>query len=96
MKHTTQQLYGLSPHELKQLTYEEALLACLIGTRLRLRELMKPNFMDRDEHLISSVNKAAHWSESKLDELDNALSTPIELFFIHIKLAFKALFKGAQ
>lgn len=96
MKHTTQQLYGLSPHELKQLTYEEALLACRTGTRVRLRELMKPNFMDRDEHLISSVNKAAHWSESKLDELDNALSTPIELFFIHIKLAFKALFKGAQ
>ena len=91
MKHTTEQLYGISPHELKELTYEQALIACQQGARKRLFELMRPGFYQRDEPLISAVHKAAHWSESKLNELDNAKFTRFELFIIHIKYAFKAL-----
>ena len=91
MKHTTEQLYGISPHELKELTYEQALIACQQGARKRLFELMRPGFYQRDEPLISAVHKAAHWSESKLNELDNTKFTRFELFIIHIKYAFKAL-----
>lgn len=91
MKHTTQQLYGISPHELKELTYEQALIACQQGARKRLFELMQPGFYQRNEPLISAVHKAQHWSESKLNELNSAKSTRFELFVIHIKYAFKAL-----
>ena len=91
MKHTTEQLYGISPHELKELTYEQALIACQQGARKRLFELMRPGFYQRDEPLISAVHKAQHWSESKLNELDNTKFTRFELFIIHIKYAFKAL-----
>ena len=93
MKHTTEQLYGISPHELKELTYEQALIACQQGARKRLFELMRPGFYQRDEPLISAVHKAAHWSESKLNELNSAKFTRFELFIIHIKYAFKALLR---
>ena len=93
MKHTTQELYGISPYELKELTYEQALIACQQGARKRLFELMRPGFYQRDEPLISAVHKAAHWSESKLNELNSAKFTRFELFIIHIKYAFKALLR---
>ena len=91
MKHTTEQLYGISPHELKELTYEQALIACQQGARKRLFELMRPGFYQRDEPLISAVHKAQYWSESKLNELNSIKFTRFELFIIHIKYAFKAL-----
>ena len=91
MKHTTEQLYGISPYELKELTYEQALIACQQGARKRLFELMQPGFYQRDEPLISAVHKAQHWSESKLNELNSIKFTRFELFIIHIKYAFKAL-----
>ena len=91
MKHTTEQLYGISPYELKELTYEQALIACQQGARKRLFELMRPGFYQRDEPLISAVHKAAHWSESKLNELNSVKFTRFELFIMHIKYAFKAL-----
>ena len=93
MKHTTEQLYGISPYELKELTYEQALHACLTGSKNRLYELMQFGYMERNELMVLAVNKAAHWSESKLNELDNAKSTRFELFIIHIKYAFKALLR---
>lgn len=96
MKHTTQQLYGISPQELKTLTYEEALYACERGTNKRLHELMQPAFYDRNESLILSVRRAQHWSEAKINELDDIKSTRFELFIIHIKHAFKALFRSTK
>lgn len=69
MKHTTQMLYGISPQELKKMTYEDALIACQIGAKNRLRELMQYGFMDRDEALIVDINKALEWTKAKLEEL---------------------------
>ena len=69
MKHTTQMLYGISPQELKEMTYEDALIACQNGAKNRLRELMQYGFMDRDEALIIDINKALEWCNAKLEEL---------------------------
>ena len=70
MKHTTQMLYGISPQELKEMTYEDALIACQNGAKNRLRELMQYGFMDRDEALIIDINKALEWTKAKLEELE--------------------------
>ena len=96
MKHTTQELYGITPGELKELTYEEALHACKAGTKTQLRELMQFGFMERNEPLILAINKASHWSESKLEELDGLRYNRFVLFITHIKLAFKALFRRSK
>ena len=69
MKHTTQMLYGISPQELKEMTYEDALIACQNGAKNRLRELMQYGFMDRDEALIIDINKALEWCKAKLEEI---------------------------
>ena len=69
MKHTTQMLYGISPQELKEMTYEDALIACRIGAKNQLRELMQYGFMDRDEALIIDINKALEWCKAKLEEI---------------------------
>ena len=69
MKHTTQMLYGISPQELKEMTYEDALIACQNGAKNRLRELMQYGFMDRDEALIIDINKALEWCNAKLEEI---------------------------
>ena len=69
MKHTTQMLYGISPQELKEMTYEDALIACQNGAKNQLRELMQYGFMDRDEALIIDINKALEWCNAKLLEL---------------------------
>lgn len=69
MKHTTQMLYGISPQELKEMTYEDALIACQNGAKNRLRELMQYDFMDRDEALIIDINKALEWTKAKLEEI---------------------------
>ena len=69
MKHTTLQLYGISPQELKETTYEDALIACQNGAKNQLRELMQYGFMDRDEALIIDINKALEWCNAKLEEL---------------------------
>lgn len=69
MKHTTQMLYGISPQELKEMTYEDALIACQNGAKNQLRELMQYGFMDRDEALIIDINKALEWCNAKLEEL---------------------------
>ena len=69
MKHTTQMLYGISPQELKEMTYEDALIACQNGAKNQLRELMQYGFMDRDEALIMDINKALEWCKAKLEEL---------------------------
>ena len=69
MKHTTQMLYGISPQELKEMTYEDALIACQNGAKNQLRELMQYGFMDRDEALIIDINKALEWCNAKLDEI---------------------------
>ena len=71
MKHTTQMLYGISPQELKEMTYEDALIACQNGAKNQLRELMQYGFMDRDEALIIDINKALEWCNAKLLELKN-------------------------
>ena len=69
MKHTTQMLYGISPQELKEMTYEDALIACKNGAKNRLRELMQYGFMERNEMLIIAVNKAIEFCYAKLEEL---------------------------
>lgn len=69
MKHTTQMLYGISPQELKEMTYEDALIACQNGAKNQLRELMQYGFMDRDEALIIDINKALEWCNAKLEEI---------------------------
>ena len=69
MKHTTQQLYGISPIDLCNMTYKEALIACNKGAKNQLRELMQYGFMDRDEILILDINKAIEWTNAKLEEL---------------------------
>ena len=69
MKHTTQILYGISPQELKEMTYEDALIACQNGAKNQLRELMQYGFMDRDEALIIDINKALEWCNAKLEEI---------------------------
>lgn len=69
MKHTTQMLYGISPQELKEMTYEDALIACQNGAKNQLRELMQYGFMDRDEALIIDINKALEWCNAKLEEV---------------------------
>ena len=70
MKHTTQMLYGISPQELKEMTYEDALIACQNGAKNRLRELIQYGFMDRDEALVIDINKALEWCNAKLLELE--------------------------
>ena len=62
-------LYGISPQELKEMTYEDALIACQNGAKNRLRELMQYGFMDRDEALIVDINKALEWCNAKLEEI---------------------------
>ena len=62
-------LYGIDAKELKEMTYEDALIACQIGAKNRLRELMQYGFMDRDEALIIDINKALEWTKAKLEEL---------------------------
>ena len=69
MKHTTLQLYGIDAKELSNMTYEDALIACMIGAKNQLRELMQYGFMDRDEELIIDINKALEWCKAKLEEL---------------------------
>ena len=69
MKHTTQMLYGIDAKELSNMTYEDALIACRIGAKNQLRELMQYGFMDRDEELIVDINKALEWCKAKLEEL---------------------------
>lgn len=69
MKHTTQMLYGIIPQELKEMTYEDALIACQNGAKNQLRELMQYGFMDRNEALIIDINKALEWCNAKLLEL---------------------------
>ena len=69
MKHTTQMLYGISPQELKEMTYEDALIACQNGAKNQLRELMQYGFIDRDEALIIDINKALEWCNAKLEEI---------------------------
>lgn len=69
MKHTTEQLYGITLQELKEMTYEKALIACQNGAKNQLRELMQYGFMDRDEILIVAINKALEWVNAKLEEL---------------------------
>ena len=69
MKHTTQMLYGISPQELKEITYEDALIACQNGAKNQLRELMQYGFMDRDEALVIDINKALEWCNAKLEEI---------------------------
>ena len=51
------------------MTYEDALIACRIGAKNQLRELMQYGFMDRDEALIIDINKALEWCKAKLDEI---------------------------
>ena len=62
-------LYGISPQELKEMTYEDALIACQNGAKNQLRELMQYGFMDRDEALIIDINKALEWCNAKLEEI---------------------------
>ena len=62
-------LYGISPQELKEMTYEDALIACQNGAKNQLRELMQYGFMDRDEALVIDINKALEWCNAKLEEL---------------------------
>ena len=69
MKHTTQMLYGISPQELKEMTYEDALIACQNGAKNQLRELMQYGFIDRNEALIIDINKALEWCNAKLEEI---------------------------
>ena len=69
MKHTTQMLYGISPQELKEMTYEDALIACQNGAKNQLRELMRYGFRDKDERLVIDINKALEWCNAKLEEL---------------------------
>lgn len=66
---TTEELYGINPKELADMPYKIALVACREGAKNRLRELMKYNYMDRDERLIYEVNKAFDWCDKKLEEL---------------------------
>ena len=69
MKHTTLQLYGIDAKELSNMTYEDALIACQIGAKNQLRELMQYGFMERNEMLIMAVNKAIEFCYAKLEEL---------------------------
>lgn len=62
-------LYGISPQELKEMTYEDALIACQNGAKNQLRELMQYGFMDRNEALIIDINKALEWCNAKLEEI---------------------------
>ena len=62
-------LYGISPQELKEMTYEDALIACQNGAKNQLRELMRYGFRDRDEILVIDINKALEWCNAKLEEI---------------------------
>lgn len=90
---TTEQLYGISPEELRIMTYEEALDKCFIGAKTQLWKLMKIGFMNRDESLISAIHKSQFWCIAKLEELGPQKTNRFKLFAIHIKMAFIALFR---
>ena len=70
MKYSTQNLYGIDPNILSEMTYKEALIACKNGAKYQLQALMQYGFMQRDEPLILAVNKAMEWCEAKLKELE--------------------------
>ena len=70
MKHTTLTLYGIEPKLLVDMPYQEALIACKYGAKNRLQELMQYGYKERDEELIIAINKALHWCEAKLEEME--------------------------
>ena len=66
---TTNELYGINPHDLADMPYRLALVQCMEGAKRRLWELMQNNYNVRDERLIYEVNKAFDWCEKKLEEM---------------------------
>ena len=67
---TTQDLYGISPKDLADLPYKQALQLKIQGAKAILIKLLEPNFMDRDSHRINKINKAIKFNEQLLKELE--------------------------
>ena len=67
---TTQELYGISPKQLADIPYRQALQLKIEGAKAILVTLLEPNFMDRDSHKINKVNKAIKFNQQLLKELE--------------------------
>lgn len=67
---TTQELYGISPKQLADIPYKQALQLKIEGAKAILVTLLEPNFMDRDSHKINKVNKAIKFNQQLLAELN--------------------------
>ena len=67
---TTQELYGISPKDLTNLPYKQALQLKVQGAKAILTKLLEPNFMEQDTYKINKVNKAIKFNEQLLKELE--------------------------
>ena len=66
---TTQELYGVSPKQLADIPYKQALQLKIEGAKTILVKLLEPNFMEQDTYKINKVNKAIKFNEQLLKEL---------------------------
>ena len=66
---TTQELYGISPKDLAEMNYKQALEYKIQGAKTLLTKLLEPDFMKQDTHKINRVNKAIKFNQQLLQEL---------------------------
>lgn len=67
---TTQELYGISPKDLAEMNYKQALEYKIQEAKALLAKLLEPNFMEQDTHKINRVNKAIKFNQQLLAELN--------------------------
>lgn len=67
---TTEELYGISPKQLAEMNYKQALEYKIQGAKDILVALLEPHYMERNAHRINKVNKAIKHTEQLLKELE--------------------------
>ena len=75
MKHSTQELYDISPIELSEMTYKQALTVCkskAIAKRANLvHEAQQVQRWQSDkEEMLKYLSKSIKWCEEKLSEME--------------------------
>jgi hypothetical protein len=69
VKHTTDYLYDISPSELSNLLYPEALSYKVQAARTLIGKLIEPHYSERDDERLSAVIKAEKFNLKLLEEL---------------------------
>ena len=70
MTATTEELYGISPKDLAEMNYKQALETKIQGAKSILVTLLEPHYMERNAHKINQVNKAIKFNQQLLAELN--------------------------